>query len=224
MSARDILRERLSSVEERIVEACQRGGRSRSDVTLIAVTKTVSAEVTALLPEFGIRDFGESRPQVLWAKAEAIPDVRWHMIGHLQRNKIERTIPLLETIHSVDSLRLLQSLETFGQSIKAMLEFNCSGEDAKGGFDLDAVSELTDSLMSLKHVDVQGVMTMAAYSDDPEHSRAAFVMLRELRDRIQSDSGLSLPALSMGMSNDYVVAIEEGATHIRLGTTLFGGL
>ena len=107
----DILRERLKHVESRITEACQRSGRSRDDVTLIAVTKTVSAEVTALLPELGIRDLGESRPQVLWEKAEAIPDVRWHMIGHLQRNKIDRTIPLLQIIHSVDSLRLLQALD-----------------------------------------------------------------------------------------------------------------
>ena len=105
-----------------------------------------------------------------------------------------------------------------------MLEFNCSGEDAKGGFDPDAVSELTDSLLSLTHVKVQGVMTMAAYHDDPQHSRPAFVKLRELRDQLQSDSGLSLPALSMGMSNDYEVAIEEGSTHIRLGTTLFAEL
>ena len=224
----DILRDRLAHVEERINDACRRAGRSRSDVTLIAVTKTVSAEVTALLPELGIRDLGESRPQVLWEKVEAVPDVRWHMLGHLQRNKIDRTVPLLHTIHSIDSVRLLKALDTYGkkqnQRIIAMLEFNCSGEKAKGGFSLDMTAELTDIALSLSHVDVQGVMTMAAYHDDPLQCRPTFEKLREIRDQLQSDTGLSLPTLSMGMSNDYEVAIEEGATHIRLGTTLFEGI
>lgn len=225
-----MLTERLAAVEERLSAACRRVGRSRAEVTLIAVTKTVSAEVAALLPGLGIHDLGESRPQELWRKASIVPLVRWHLIGHLQRNKIERTLPLLARIHSVDSLRLLRALETAAETLvdprplPALLEFNVSREASKHGFAPDDVDEVAAALAVLKYVHVDGLMTMAAYEDDPERTRPTFQALRELRDRLAAAVRRPLPHLSMGMSNDFEIAVEEGATMVRLGTVLFEGM
>lgn len=225
-----MLAERLAAVEERLSAACRRAGRSRDEVTLIAVTKTVSAEVAALLPGLGVHDLGESRPQELWRKASVIPLVRWHLIGHLQRNKIERTLPLLARIHSVDSLRLLRALETAAEALAdprplpALLEFNVSGEASKHGFAPEDLEEVAAVLAVLKYVHVDGLMTMAAYEDDPERTRPTFRVLRELRDRLAAAVRQPLPHLSMGMSNDFEIAVEEGATMVRLGTMLFEGI
>ncbi len=225
-----MLAERLAAVEERLSAACRRAGRSRDEVTLIAVTKTVSAEVAALLPGLGVHDLGESRPQELWRKASVIPLVRWHLIGHLQRNKIERTLPLLARIHSVDSLRLLRALETAAEALAdprplpALLEFNVSGEASKHGFAPEDLEEVAAVLAVLKYVHVDGLMTMAAYEDDPERTRPTFQALRELRDRLAAAVRQPLPHLSMGMSNDFEIAVEEGATMVRLGTMLFEGI
>lgn len=223
-----ILRARLADVESRIVAACQRAGRLREDVTLIAVTKTVSPQVAAVLPELGIHDLGESRPQELWKKADAIAGIRWHLIGHLQRNKLDKTIPLVTLVHSVDSVRVLEALGAFGTKrgtpVRVLLEVNCSREDAKGGFRPDEVSALGDKAMSLSGVQLDGLMTMAANHDDPQLCRPTFIELHTLRDQLRSVTGLSLPHLSMGMSNDFEVAIEHGATFVRLGSTLFEGL
>lgn len=225
---RAILAERLAAVHDRIAAACTRAGRSRAEVTLVAVTKTVSPDVAAVLPELGIVDLGESRPQELWKKATAIPSVRWHLIGHLQRNKIDRTIPLVRLVHSVDSERLLAALSEFGTKrgspVPVLLEVNCSREAAKGGFAPDAIPPLADTLVSLAGVRVDGLMTMAAYHDDPQLCRPAFAELRALRDDLRARTGLPLPHLSMGMSHDFEVAVEEGATLVRVGTTLFDGL
>jgi pyridoxal phosphate enzyme (YggS family) len=212
------LRDNLAGVEERICRACARGGRRRSDVTLVAVTKSVSVEVAALLPELGVFDLGESRPQELWRKAEVLPKtVHWHLIGHLQRNKIDRTLPIAHMIHAADSERLLQALEQEAarqqRAISVLLEVNASGEASKQGFAPDALPSFND----LKHVQIHGLMTMAALQE-PEACRPTFVTLRTLRDR------LGLSHLSMGMSNDFEVAIEEGATLIRVGTSLFEGV
>ncbi len=226
---RTILAGRLAAVEERIAAACRRAGRARSAVTLIAVTKTVGPEIAALLPELGVLDLGESRPQELWRKAPLLPpDVRWHLIGHLQRNKIERTVSLVHLVHSVDSLRLLNELDdTAGAGpLPVLLEVNASGEAAKHGFRAGEVSELASVLTRLRRVRVEGLMTMAAYHEEPERCRLTFVLLRELRDQLRASIGGAQPLthLSMGMSNDFEVAIEEGATLIRLGTVLFEGL
>jgi pyridoxal phosphate enzyme (YggS family) len=222
---------RLAAVEERIGRACERSGRSRGDVTLVAVTKTVPAEVAALLPELGVLDLGESRPQELWRKAAVLSaEVRWHLIGHLQRNKIERSLPLIHAIHSVDSVRLLRALEAeaekSGRTVRALLEVNASGEASKQGFAPDAVVALAPELAGLKRVQVEGLMTMAAYDEDAEHCRPTFALLRALRDRLQAAVGAAprLRQLSMGMSNDFEVAVEEGATLVRLGTVLLEGL
>ena len=221
----ETLQERLAHVEAGIASACARSNRRREDVTLIAVTKTVSLETAALLPGLGVHDLGESRPQELWKKAEAIPAVRWHFIGHMQRNKLERTLPLVHLFHSVDSERLLKAISDFGvergSPLPVLIEVNCSREEAKGGFAPEAVPQNFDAYPG---VDIQGLMTMAAYDSNPEACRATFRELRTIRDCLRDSTGKPLPHLSMGMSNDYEVAIEEGATFIRLGSTLFENL
>ncbi len=224
--SRSLIAERLVAVEDRLSAACRRAGRSRADVTLVAVTKTVSVEIATLLPGLGIHDLGESRPQELWRKAAVIPLVRWHLIGHLQRNKIERTLPLVARIHSVDSLRLLRALDTAAEPkpLPALLEVNVSQEASKHGFAPEEVDEIAAALAVLKHVRVDGLMTMAAYEDDPEQTRPTFRALRELRDRLAAAVRRPLPHLSMGMSNDFEIAVEEGATMVRLGTVLFEGI
>ena len=225
---RSILAERIAGVRGRIADACARSGRDAAGVTLVAVTKTVSPRVAAVVAELGVRDLGESRPQELWKKAEAVPGVKWHLIGHLQRNKIDRTVPLVSLVHSVDSERVLAALDVFGRNrgvpVPVLLEVNCSGETSKGGFAPDAVPAVCDKAMSLTGVSVRGLMTMAAHVEDPQATRPTFALLRELRDSLRTHTGLPLPELSMGMSNDFEVAVEEGATFVRIGTTLFEGL
>ena len=222
-----MLAERLAEVDDRLHAACRRAGRVRSEVTLVAVTKSISTETASLLPGLGVYDLGESRPQELWHKASAVTGVRWHLIGHLQRNKIERTLPLVERIHSVDSVRLLDALEEAcrltGRTLPALLEVNAGGEASKHGFAPEEVPGLTARVAELKHVRIDGLMAMAAYEEDAEKTRPTFAALRELRDRLAVELGRALPQLSMGMSNDFDIAIEEGATMIRLGTVLFEG-
>jgi pyridoxal phosphate enzyme (YggS family) len=229
-SAEQKLRTNLAAVEDRIANACARAGRTRSEVTLVAVTKTISVELAALLSKLGILDLGENRPQELWRKSEVLAKaIRWHLVGHLQRNKIDKTLPLVEMIHAVDSVRLLQALEQEagrqGRRIAVLLEVNASGEASKQGFDQTEIRELVPTLNDLKQVQVRGLMTMAALQE-PQACRPTFAALRQLRDQLgaQLAETHSLAHLSMGMSNDFEIAIEEGATFIRLGTVLFEGL
>ncbi len=226
-----LLASRLQAVEERLQAACRRAGRPRADVTLVAVTKTVTAEVAAELARLGVAELGESRPQELWRKAAVLPEtVRWHLIGHLQRNKVERTLPLVRLIHSVDSLRLLLALEQEavkqGRTVEVLLEINASREVSKHGFAPAEVEQLVEPAAALQRVRVRGLMTMAALAEDPEACRPAFVELRRLRDRLRERFAPphALEHLSMGMSNDFEVAVEEGATLVRLGTVLFEGI
>lgn len=227
-----ILQNNLARVEEEIQASCDRVDKPRQSVTMIAVTKTVSSEIAEQLLELGITKFGESRPQELWKKKEALSskDIHWHMIGHLQTNKIDKTMPLVELIHSVDRLRLINALESFGQSqgltIQALLEVNASREANKHGFTPEELPSLIDQFNDLQHVSIQGLMTMAAFEEDIEKCRPTFQLLRQLRDDLQSSFSEqhSLTELSMGMSNDYPIAIEEGATWIRIGSALFEGL
>ncbi len=228
----ETLKERLAGVEDRIAAACRRAGRARDEVRLVAVTKTVSAEVAALLPGLGVVDLGESRPQELWRKVEVLPpgSVRWHLIGHLQRNKVERTLPLVHLIHSVDSLRLLDALEQEAAkrqlTVPVLLEVNASGEANKHGFTPEEVPSLAPRLAAPGRVHVVGLMTMAALDEAPEKARPTFAELRRLRDRLRAElgEGHALEHLSMGMSNDYEVAVEEGATLVRVGSALFEGV
>jgi PLP dependent protein len=225
-----ILTDNIAAAELRIAEACRRAGRERSEVTLVAVTKTVSAEIAGYLPMLGIRNLGENRPQELERKAALLDaGVNWHMIGHLQRNKVERVTPLACLIHSVDSARLLRELdrvaEKQGRTIAVFLEVNISGEPSKQGFAPSQLPGVVAVLAALGHLHVRGLMTMAAFAE-PEASRPTFTRLRELRDYMGGELAPPhvLEHLSMGMSNDFEIAIEEGATFIRLGTALFEGL
>ena len=216
------LRERLQAVEERVIAACRRAGRARSEVAVIAVTKTVSIRVARLLPKLGVIDLGESRPQELARKAKGLTDfpIIWHMIGHLQRNKIEPTIDYAWLVHSVDSIRLLKALDAqcAGKRLPILLEVNASREANKHGFAPQEIPAVIASQSNYPNVRIDGLMTMAAFADNPEQARPTFAEVRRLRD------ACGLKHLSMGMSNDFEVAIEEGATLIRLGTVLFEGL
>jgi PLP dependent protein len=223
------LADRWHRVEDRIAAACRRAGRARSEVTLVAVTKMVSAAVAQQIVALGVQDLGENRPQELWTKAAAVTGKpRWHLIGHLQRNKIEKTLPLACLIHSVDSLRLLHALEQEasrrGAAIEVLLECNASAEATKQGFALAEVANLVPALAELRHVRVRGLMTMAAPEEDPENCRPTFAALRRLGKALRPQLAAPhvLDQLSMGMTNDFEIAIEEGATLIRLGTVLFG--
>jgi PLP dependent protein len=228
---RRLLTDRLGALEERIAAACARSGRARKDLTLVAVTKYVGPTAATILTELGVLDLGESRPQELWHKAEPLPPaVRWHLVGHLQRNKVERTLRRVFLIHSVDSVRLLDALDeeaaNQARPLDVLLEVNVNGEANKGGFRPEEVPPLAPRLPALKNVHVRGLMTMAAQVADPEETRPTFAELRKLRDRLQSDVGaaVKLDQLSMGMTNDFEVAIEEGATLIRVGSAIFDGI
>jgi PLP dependent protein len=222
---------RVLEVRYRMNDACVRVGRRPGDVELIAVTKTVPVELARGVGDAGVHHLGESRPQELWRKAAAIDrGVWWHLVGHLQRNKVERTLPLVHMIHSVDSIRLLTAIEEeAGRQLlvaDVLLEVNASGEAAKHGFAPDEVPALAEQINRLRNVRVRGLMTMAAYDEDPEKSRPTFALVRQLSDRLRTHIGSAHPLdhLSMGMSNDFEVAIEEGATLVRLGSVLFEDL
>lgn len=222
----------LDHVRERIQRAAESAGRSASEVQLVAVTKYADVEVTAALVRAGCDTLGESRPQQLWDKAEAtgLENVCWHLIGHLQRNKVQRTLPLVQLIHSVDSPRLLRAIDKAAEHqqrrARVLLEVNCSGEAAKHGLTGDGLKELLTQLPMNPHVEVCGLMTMAAYEGGLETAGRNFATLRELRDMVGSECppGTTLRELSMGMSNDFEVAIREGATMVRIGSLLFEGL
>lgn len=229
----ETLRVRLQTVEDRLRSACRRAGRSRAEVTLVAVTKTVSSTVAARLPVLGVCNLGENRPQELWRKAAVLAaevGIQWHLIGHLQRNKIERTLPLVRLIHSVDSLRLLDALEFAAsqrqEPVAVLLQVNASRERAKHGFAPEELPGLAGRLEELQHVQLQGLMTMAAYDAEADACRATFAEVRMLCEQLrrQLEPRHSLEQLSMGMSNDFEIAVEEGATLVRVGSALFEGL
>jgi pyridoxal phosphate enzyme (YggS family) len=221
----------LARVRQRIADAAQRAGRDPADVQLVGVSKYVSAEASAALVRAGCTDLGESRPQQLWDKAasaafEGLP-ARWHMIGHLQRNKVARTVPITELIHSVDSPRLLQAINDaaalVGKRQRVLLEVNCSGESAKSGLTADELREMVATLAAYPATEVCGLMTMAAGDGNLATAASNFRSLRELRDALVP-AGVSLPHLSMGMSGDFEVAIAEGATIVRVGSALWEGI
>ncbi len=219
-------------MQGRIAAAATQAGRRPEAVRLVAVTKYVDAAMTRMLVDAGCRDLGEARPQQLWDKAAALADlgIRWHLIGHLQRNKVRRTLPLVHLLHSGDSLRLLEEVnaEQAAQSapLPVLLEVNVSGDAAKHGFAIDDVAPLADALSKLTHLDVRGLMCMAGLEGDAAESRREFAVLRELRDRLRRDwSGrYTLDELSMGMSGDFEAAVAEGSTMVRVGSALFEGL
>ena len=228
----------LSRVHANIEAACARARRDPRDVTLVAVTKTASLDAVRTLVELGVDDLGESRVQQLQERAAdlaaalaALPvgrAVRWHMIGHLQRNKIRAVLDAgVEVVHSVDSLRLAEDLnaraERVGRRLSVMIQVNCSREEQKFGVAVGAATVLAEMITSLRHVKLVGLMTMGPLSSTPESARPAFARLRELMDDMRRDNigGPALQHLSMGMSQDYPIAVEEGATILRIGSALF---
>jgi pyridoxal phosphate enzyme (YggS family) len=222
-------RKNLNRVEGRIREAEQKSGRPMGAVKLIAVTKYVDAEVTRSLIKAGCQRLGENRPQVLWEKAAALVDqqVEWHLIGHLQRNKVKRTIELTHLIHSVDSLTLLDTIEQvaagLNRRVEVLLELNVSGDDAKHGFDQRQLPVVFERLSEKPHVFVKGLMGMAGLESDSSETRRQFASLREIAGEVSHllPENAVMEELSMGMSNDFEIAIEEGATLVRIGSLLF---
>lgn len=221
----------LQSIRQRIEGACRRAHRPVTDVRLIAVTKYAQPEWVHELVALGELDLGESRPQQLFDRAPQFHEpVRWHLIGSLQRNKVRRVLPLVDLIHSVDSLRLLEAIDRIAEELqirsRVLLEVNVSGEEAKHGFTPDDIRDNFRAFSQFRNVEICGLMTMAPFADDPEAARPVFRELAKLRNDLsdQFTADLSLRELSMGMSNDFEVAIEEGATMIRVGSDLFRGL
>ncbi|GIW87614.1 MAG: YggS family pyridoxal phosphate enzyme [Isosphaeraceae bacterium] len=226
----DRLRSNLDAIREQMVRSAERSGRDPRSVRLVVVTKQTTAAAAEALVQQGEFDLGENYPQELWRKAEALSGypVRWHLIGHLQSNKARRTFPLVRMIHAVDSLKLLQILDELAahqpDPASVCLQVNCSGEASKHGWEPAALLDEAGGIAACQSVPIVGLMTMAAYSDDPEAARPAFRLLRQTRDALQDRIGRALPELSMGMSNDYQVAIEEGATWIRVGSAVWEGV
>lgn len=220
----EIFAERLEKVERRIVAACEKAGRPRDSVRLLAVSKTKPPEAVREAVECGLRSFGENRVQEAQSKIPLCPDgLEWHLIGHLQSNKAKVAVRLFQMIHSVDSLKLLQALEAHADmTLPVLLQVNVSGEAAKFGMKPDRVAEVIEAANQMQKVEVHGLMTIPPFSPDPERTRIHFSALRVLRDRLQDETGTPLPELSMGMSHDLEIAIEEGSTCVRIGTDLFG--
>lgn len=228
----DRLRENLAAVREMVAAAARRSGRPSEAVRLVGVTKYVDPATTRLLAEAGLHDLGESRPQSLWEKASALADlpIRWHLIGHLQRNKIRRTLPLAALIHSGDSLRLLSALDdesrALGRVSEVLLEVNISGDANKHGFAPAEVAPALATIAGLTSLKIRGLMAMASLEGDLFSARRDFAALRELRDSLMHNCPpqVELSDLSMGMSGDFEAAIAEGATIVRVGSALFEGM
>ena len=224
-----MIRERLEKVQNSISEAVKASGRDEKDVTLIAVSKTKPVEMIKEVYDAGIRDFGENKVQEIIDKYPKLPsDIRWHLIGHLQTNKVKYIIDKVCMIHSVDSLKLAQEISR--QAIKhnvtadILIDVNVAGEDTKFGVKPEDTLSLCEKISTLANVRIRGLMTVAPFVDDPEENRAVFCTLRQLFVDIDAKNidNVCMDCLSMGMSNDYTVAIEEGATFVRVGTSIFG--
>jgi len=222
-----VLADSLASVLERIDRACHRAGRDRSEVRLVAVSKTVAVERIGKLLDLGHDLFGENRVQEALSKIPQLGSrATWHLVGHLQRNKVRQVIGLFELIHAVDNLKLGHEIDRRAAAVglrqPVLLQVNVSEEPTKQGVDEAGLPKLLDGLGSLEHVDLLGLMTIPPPVERPDDSRPWFVRLRALRDRAAARLGRELPELSMGMTDDFEVAIEEGATLIRVGRAIFG--
>jgi len=221
------LSESLEKVEQRIAAAAARAGRDPGSVELVAVSKAYPPIAVMEARASGHKVFGENRVQELVTKAPQVSsDVKWHLIGHLQRNKVRKVLPLVELIHSVDSVDLACAIDRvameMGTAARVLLQVNVAKEASKFGFESDNLLAVLDRLLELSHLEISGLMTIAPLAESAEQSRPYFLQLRELRDEIERRVGVSFPDLSMGMSGDYEVAIEEGATHVRVGSAIFG--
>jgi pyridoxal phosphate enzyme (YggS family) len=219
--------ENIAAVREKIEAAAARAGRPAADIELLAVSKTFSAETVREAARAPHDLFGESRVQEATIKIPQCPShLRWHFIGHLQKNKVRKIIPLVEAIESVDTLELAVDIDRVaaecGRRPDIFLQINIADDAAKFGFTRESVRGVLDTLLSLDRVSVVGLMTIPPLVADPELNRRHFAALRELRERLENAGGAALPKLSMGMSDDYEVAVEEGATLVRVGSAIFG--
>lgn len=224
-----MISENLKIVEANIIKACERAGRKREEVTLIAVSKTKPKEAVEEVYSCGIRDFGENKVQEISDKSAALPmDIRWHLIGHLQRNKVKYIINNVSLIHSVDSLRLAEQIsleaEKAGCEADILIQVNVSEEDTKFGISAQETEDIIRKISVLKKVHIKGLMTIAPYTENSEENRIFFRKLKQLSVDIAGKNidNVSMNIISMGMTGDYETAIEEGATLIRVGTGIFG--
>jgi PLP dependent protein len=225
-----VLRENVARVRERIATAARRGGRREEDVTLIAVSKTHSAEAIRAAWEAGVRHFGENRVQEWEGKRGGLEDLEatWHLIGHLQSNKAGRAARVFDCVDSVDDFALAQRLDRAREEVggaermRVLIEVRVAEEETKSGVSAAEFPVLAEKIVALERLELAGLMCIPPYLEEPEQVRPYFRRLRELRDAVTGRIGRELPVLSMGMSHDFEVAIEEGATEVRVGTALFG--
>ena len=217
----------LAAIRERLAKAAEGAGRKASDVELLAVSKTFPVEAIQEAVDAGQTLFGENKAQELLAKQPALPSrLRWHIIGHLQSNKVRKILPIVEAIHSVDSLDLAKDINRIAAELglfpKVYLEINVAAESTKFGFNPQAAREQLEALYGLERLEIQGLMCIPPFSANAEDSRRYFVILRGLRDELEKLGGAPLPRLSMGMSHDFEIAIKEGSTIVRVGSAIFG--
>ena len=224
-----MIKENVKIVEDKILEACRRSGRNRDEVTLIAVSKTKPVSDIYEVMETGIVDYGENKVQELTDKIDTIKEpLKWHMIGHLQRNKVKYIVDKVELIHSVDSLRLAEQISQEATKknvdVNILIEVNVAEETSKFGLKTEAVIELVEAISKLPNIHIKGLMTVAPYTEDAEENRPYFKNLKQLSVDIarKNIDNVTMGVLSMGMTGDYEVAIEEGATMVRVGTGIFG--
>lgn len=221
--------ENIEKIRGQIAHACEKVDRGPDAIQLVAVTKTVGVPAILEALDAGIEIIGENRVQEAWDKYEAIGDrARWHMIGHLQRNKVKRVLEFAEMIQSVDSLRLAKEVQKQAQkldrSVDVLLEVNTSGEETKYGFSPDNTVAAIEQIAELPNLNIKGLMTIGAFLPDPEDVRPCFRRLHALRDEVRQRAiaGVDMEVLSMGMTDDFEVAVEEGATMVRIGRSIFG--
>lgn len=224
-----MLKENLANVEKNIEQACKNAGRSRDEVTLIAVSKTKPVEMLQEIYDENIRDFGENKVQELCSKMEQLPsDIRWHMIGHLQRNKVKYIVGKVELIHSVDTYRLAEEINIQAKKqnviVPILVEVNIAHEESKFGISAEDAILLVEEISKLENIRIKGLMTIAPYVENPEDNRLYFRKIKQLSVDITNRNidNVFMEILSMGMTGDYMVAIEEGATMVRVGTGIFG--
>jgi hypothetical protein len=217
---------RLAEVRKVIAIAAKKAGRNAAEIELIAVTKTHPAEIVREAMREGLVDFGENKVQEARGKIQELGCGRWHLIGHLQSNKAKEAVRLFDAIDSVDRLDLAREIdrhaEALGKTQDVLLQVNVAGESTKFGCAPESARELAEAINGRPNLALRGLMTIAPYAPEAEKSRVHFAALRELRDRLECETGFRLPVLSMGMSGDFAVAVEEGATSVRIGTALFG--
>jgi len=221
------LSENFDTVREQISEACKRSGREPDASQLLAVSKTFPADAVREAMQCGQVRFGENRVQEAEAKIPQLSEkLEWHLIGHLQKNKIRKALPLFPIIHSVDSLGVAEQIDRIAGELslipKVYLQVNIAADGAKYGFAVEQIKKSLDALLDMEHLEIQGLMTIPVFTPEAKDSRKFFGGLRDLRDELESQGGIPLPGLSMGMSHDFEIAIEEGATIVRVGSSLFG--